>query len=434
MANATKLREKREQSMSALQELMDQTKNAPDAALSGEERATFDRISDELDQLDADIERLEKLEAHAFRAQQQASAGSKVDRSQLRGVPGQRDGRGDDGDEDEGQRAYRDAFASFISSGTLDMDPEQRKVLATGLRSDAEARAAGIGTGAAGGYLVPPLFRDYMLQRMLYFGPMLDISTVIRTSTGANLQWPTSDDTANTGAILAENSQATQQDLTLGTASLNAYMYTSKLVLASLQFLQDAANDPEAWLRNRLAERLGRIFNAHFTTGTGTAQPQGIVTGATVGVTGTGSFATTGGVAYSNIVDLVESIDPAYADAPETLFMGHQTVRRALRRLVDNQGRPLWETNVQAGTPALLLGYPFRVNNQMPTLAASSKSLLFGSVREAYVIRLVTDILTMRLTERYADFLQVGFLAFQRADGIVQNPYAVSVFQTTATA
>lgn len=433
MANATELREKRANTFGQLTELMEATKNEPDAFLSGEDRQKFDRISDELDQLDNDIERLERLEALAFRAQQDAAARSKVDRSQLRGVPGQREGH-DDGDEDAGARAYREAFASFIASGTLDMDAEQRRTLQTGFTTDKEARAAGIGTGAAGGYLVPPLFRDYMLQRMLYFGPMLDISTVIRTSTGANLQWPTNDDTANTGAILAENTQVTQQDLTLGTASLNAYMYTSKLVLASLQFLQDAANNPEQWLRDRLAERLGRIYNAHFTTGTGTAQPQGIVTGATVGTTGTGSLATTGGVQYANIVDLVESIDPAYADAPESLFMGHQTVRRALRRLVDAQGRPLWETNVQAGTPPLLLGYPFRVNNQMPTIAQNSKSLLFGSVREAYVIRLVTDILTMRLTERYADFLQVGFLAFQRADGLVQNPYAVSVFQTTPTA
>jgi HK97 family phage major capsid protein len=50
------------------------------------------------------------------------------------------------------------------------------------------------------------------------------------------------------------------------------------------------------------------------------------------------------------------------------------------------------------------------------------------------VIRLVTDILTMRLTERYADFLQVGFLAFQRADGELQDANAFKLFATTATA
>lgn len=50
------------------------------------------------------------------------------------------------------------------------------------------------------------------------------------------------------------------------------------------------------------------------------------------------------------------------------------------------------------------------------------------------MIRTVQDLTTMRLTERYADFLQVGFLAFQRADGTMQDANAVRVFQTTATA
>lgn len=423
MANAQQLREQRANVWTS--EMTPLVEAMHERDLTVDERAKFDALEQRMGELDEQIERAETAE----RRQSQMTTVNRGDVRGQGGVPEQRAG-GEESDDDR----YRRVFRSFIADGAGELERDERQLLNQRFRTPGELRAAGVATGGAGGYLVPPEFRDYMLQRAAYFGPMLDLATVIRTDTGANLQWPTNDDVANVGAILAENTQVTEQDLTLGTNSLDSYMYTSKLVRASVQFLQDAANNPEAWLRDRLGERLGRIYNQHFTTGTGTSQPDGIVTSATVGVTGTGSFASTGGVGYVNLVDLLESLDPAYADGPEAGFMGHQTARRALRRLVDTTGRPIWEPSIQAGQPSTLLGYPFRVNNDMPTLAASSKSLLYGSVREAYVIRVVSDVTLLRLTERYADFLQVGFLAFQRADGTLQNGNAVRVFQTTATA
>ena len=164
------------------------------------------------------------------------------------------------------------------------------------------------------------------------------------------------------------------------------------------------------------------------------SQPDGIVTGSTVGATSTGSLATTGGITYDSLVDLVESLDPAYGGAGGLKFMGHQSARKAIRKIKDSQGRPIWEPSIQAGTPDLLLGYQFRLNNDLATMAQGSKSLLFGNIKQAYVIRLVSGVVTLKLVERYADFLQNAFLAFQRADGTLQDANAVKVHQTTATA
>src|SRR5664280_1390339 len=93
------------------------------------------------------------------------------------------------------------------------------------------------------------------------------------------------DDTANVGAILAENTQETQLDLTVGQTQLGAYMYTSKIVLVSLQLLQDAIIDVNELVPRKLGERLGRIQNQHFTTGTGSSEPLGIGYSPTAGVT-----------------------------------------------------------------------------------------------------------------------------------------------------
>lgn len=414
MPTLQELREKRANIWSQMTEIMERSGGAP----AGEDAQAYDRAEAELDDLGAQIERGEKYEAQAKRM-------NAVDRTGVVPAGGPREG-----DEQREQR-YANAFRSFLRDGMNELANDDRALMRE--RFTTIKAAAGVGTGSAGGYAVPPLFRDQMVETMKWYGPMLQLAETITTDSGANLPWPTNDDTANVGAILAENTQVSEQDVTLGTASIDAFMYTSKLVRVSFQLLQDR-KDFDTWLARKLGERIGRILNQHFTTGTGTSQPDGIVTSATVGVTGTGSFATTGGIAYTNLVDLVESLDPAYGAGDGLRWMMHQTVRKAIRKLLDSQNRPLWEPSVQAGQPDTLLGYPVSLNNDMATLAASSKSLLFGNIREAYVVRLVTGIDLLRLEERYADYLQRAFLAFQRADGTMQNANAVRAFQTTATA
>lgn len=413
MATTQQIREKRANIWDQMKGIMD-TADRENRDLTGDEIQTYDRLESDLDALGADIERREK---HENRESQFA----RVVEEHVAEAPSAKNALTD----------YDKAFYSWLRG---DESLETKAALRSGFDGDAVKMAAGVGTGAAGGYTVAPQFRDKLVQVMKWYGPMLDEAEVITTATGANLQWPVNDDTANVGAILGENTQVAEQDVTFSTNSIDSYMYTSKLVRASYQLMQDSEMDFEGWLTARLGERLGRILNQHFTTGTGVSQPDGIVTGSTVGATSTGSLATTGGITYDSLVDLVESLDPAYGGAGGLKFMGHQSARKAIRKIKDSQGRPIWEPSIQAGTPDLLLGYQFRLNNDLDTMAQGSKSLLFGNIKQAYVIRLVSGVVTLKLVERYADFLQNAFLAFQRADGTLQDANAVKVHQTTATA
>lgn len=57
-------------------------------------------------------------------------------------------------------------------------------------------------------------------------------------------------------------------------------------------------------------------------------------------------------------------------------------------------------------------------------MPVATKPILFGNFRAGYVTRDAGDMTVLRLAERYADFLQVGFLAFLRSDGAVQDAAA----------
>ncbi|MET9304986.1 phage major capsid protein [Streptomyces cellulosae] len=395
-----------------------QNRAATDTELSAEDRAAWDEALADVERLSADIEREER---HARLAN--------VDYSQV--IDATREADAEQHGGEDRAAAYADAWRSWMRQGTAELSSEERSVLRTGFIDGKELRAQGVATGAAGGYMVPAPFRAKLIEAQKFYSSMRDVAEVITTETGATLPWPTNDDTANVGAILAENSQVTEQDVTLGTNDIGAYMYTSKLVRVSLQLLNDNAFDLESWLAQVLGRRIGRAQNAHFTTGTGTAQPEGVQTNAVIGKTGATGQTTS--VTYDDLIDLIHSVDPAYRNSGRARFMLNDATLGAARKLKDSQNRPLWEPSIQVGVPDGLLGYGYTINQDMPVMAANAKSILFGDFYAGYLIRDVQDVQLLRLAERYADYLQVGFLAFARTDGTPQDTAAYRAYANAAS-
>ena len=406
-ARLNKLREERASVWEEMKPLLDDE--------SGEARTKYEACEARLDALTAEFDRTERHEAREAEF-------AKVDRSS---IPDQRVDTAEDTEAD-----YRTAFDLWARYGSGELSAEQKRTLRTGAVDTKELRAQGVGTGAGGGFVVPAQFRNVLVETLRQFSGVRQVAEVITTDSGAALPFPTNNDTANVGAILAENTQVTEQDLTLGQISLEAYMYTSRLVRVSLQLIQDSAIDIDSFLPRKLGERIGRIQNQHYTTGTGTAQPQGIVTGAVSTIAAVGSTVT---MPYVSFIDGISAVDPAYLNSGNLAWMTSQAGLGGARKLLDSQNRPLWEPSLQPGVPDSFLGYPIVLNNDMPAPAANAKSWLFGNFRQAYLIRDVTGVQTLRLDERYADFLQVGFLAFQRSGGMVQDPSALRALQHSAT-
>lgn len=288
---------------------------------------------------------------------------------------------------------------------------EARAAMRAAQRGESRAQTV---TTTGGGYLIERDFMPRLEKSLLFFGGMLNEADVFDTATGAPLDWPTYDDTAQTGALLAINTAVSDQDITYGQVVFDAYKYSSKQVKVPVELMQDSAFDINAHVADVLGERLGRILNTHFTTGTGSSQPNGIVTASGVGKTGATGQTTS--VTYDDLVDLVYSVNRAYR-VMGAKFMMHDSTVKAIRKLKDGNGLPIWNVgSPTAGEPDTLLGYPLVVNNDVAEMATSAKSIVFGALKK-YKVRRVKDITLLRLNERYADAHQVGFIAFARFDG-----------------
>jgi HK97 family phage major capsid protein len=367
-------------------------------------RQKWDRADAELVQLNSDIEREERSVAIDSSLSQIDDQTRAVD---TRGV----ETRG-------AAEQYRDAFHTYLRFGAGEgsrLSAEQRQLL------QANQRALQTDTGTAGGYTVPEGFWAKVTETMKYFGGVRQVAEIVPTTSGAPLPWPTNDDTSNTGEILEEGSAMSEGDVSFGQKTLGAYTASSKIIRVSDLLLQDTGVDLEGFLSRRAGERIGRIQNTRLTTGTGASQSQGMITGATTGKTTASGTAIT----YGELVDLEHSVDAAYRSSDRCKYMFHDLILAYLRKLLDADNRPLWQPSVQNGVPSTFNGYGYVINNDMAsTVATTNKTVAFGDFNAGYAVRTVNGGTMRRLVERYAEYLQTGFFAYERFDGVVQDTSA----------
>lgn len=332
---------------------------------------------------------------------------------------------------DDMQKENR-AFAKFLHGAELNQEE------VTIMRS-LEKRAQSVGTTTAGGFTVPQGFIARVDRKLKLISPFFsedmasatseaeNIFDFIRTDTGNDLPMPTNDDTANTGELLAENTDAfaNATDLVFAQVTLKAYKYNAKPMKVSNELLNDSGVDIEGLIADTLATRIGRIVNTHFTTGDNTAKPQGIVTGATAGKTTASATAIT----FPEIIDLVHSVDAAYRKSGSVRFMLNDLILAYLKKQTigssTNDSRPLWQPGYATGAPDTIDGHRYLINNDMASaLATTNITMLFGDMKK-YMVRQVNGYIVKRLNERFADFDQTAWLMFARFDGRFANTSAI---------
>lgn len=285
-------------------------------------------------------------------------------------------------------------------------------------------------TPAEGGYTVPAEIAAMVIEKMKAFGGMREVATILTTASGGALNFPTSDGTGEVGEIVGENAAASAGDVTFGTISLPVFKYSSKKIALPVELIQDSAIDVIGFVINRLATRIARIQNTHFTVGGGTTVPDGVVPKSAVGKTGTTGQTLT--VIYDDLVDLKHSVNRAYRR--NARYMMNDLSVAVVSKIKDTTGRPIWVPSITEGAPDMLNGFPVAINDDMAVMAANAKSIAFGDFSQ-YNIRDVAGSTSMRRFDDSAFALngQVGFCGWTRSGGNLLDTAAVRVYQNSAT-
>lgn len=161
-------------------------------------------------------------------------------------------------------------------------------MITSGSKQEKRGTALGITTGSSGGFFVPNDFymADQIAMAMAAYDPVWDDTSVTRIvrQNATPLPVPNFDVTSISATIIAENALVSPSTLpTFGQTNISApsYNFRSNWVPVSAELVQDSAYDVIGKvLAPAFAQAIARGASAFMTTGTGSGQPQGILTGA----------------------------------------------------------------------------------------------------------------------------------------------------------
>ena len=111
--------------------------------------------------------------------------------------------------------------------------------------------------------------------------------------------------------------------------------------------------------------------------------------------------------------------------------MFNDSTLAAIRKLKDGDGNYLWQMgNVQQGQPGSLLGYSYRVNQAMGSLAAGNKVMLFGDFGKYYVRKVGAPLIgALQDKDFWPGFGVAGYIRF---DGELADTAAIKHLITAA--
>lgn len=427
MSTIKELREQQARIATNARAKFDEITDDTPAERAAEIEAEFDAMMVDHDKIGARADRAEKLERAEKAMTEERDRQQREDRDARRpGVDPAEARNGGDVD-------YRSAFHDYLrNQGQVGaMSPEARAVLEQGY-ARVEHRAQTT-TAAAGGYTVPTELLNQIIVSMKAFGPMYDedVGTVISTTGGGELTMPTVDDTAVTAGAHTEGATLTDdggKDVTFGQKVLNAYAFNTEWLRVSRELDDDSIFAMEQFIGGLLGERLGRIANAKLTTGSGSSDVHGVVTASGLGKTATATAALT----WDEILDLEHSVDPAYRVGPKVGYMFNDATLLASRKLKDGDGNYLWQMgNVAGGVPNTFNGRRYWINQDMASLGAAAKVMLFGDFSK-YFVRKVGSPLIGAIQDK--DFWPgFGIAGYIRFDGELSDTAAVKHLITAAT-
>lgn len=293
------------------------------------------------------------------------------------------------------------------------------------------------GSATAGGHTVPVGFVPKLYEHLIDTGAIRQTNvTVLTTDSGENLPIPKTTDHGAAAAIIAEGGTFTESDPAGTQVILNSYKY-GKLLDVSTELIEDTKVDLLGYLARAAGFAIGLGTGAHYITGTGTGQPQGITAAGTVGKTGLVGQTLT--VIGDDLVDLFHSVLPPYRRNGSWIL--NDLSAAVIRKLKDGTGGAglgnyLWQPGLQAGFPDTIFGRPVYTDPNMPVMAANALSIAFGDFSLYYVIRDVDSVQFKRSDDFRFDSDLVSFRVRFRTDGkqlINGTNAAVKFYKNSAT-
>ena len=199
---------------------------------------------------------------------------------------------------------------------------------------------------------------------------LFDAATLFETDYGTSCGFPTDDDTSSSASLVAENAQSvTNSPVAFDNVAFGRCpTWRSGHIVTSMELAADSAYPLSTVLAGMFGRRMARGVGAQFITN--------LIADSDVGVTA----AAQGSVTGDELLDLIASVDPAYA-VNGGFLLNISTLTGLRKAKASTAGCYLIDIDRDPNTGrTTLFDYPVYISPSLANMGASAKPIAFGDL------------------------------------------------------
>jgi HK97 family phage major capsid protein len=280
--------------------------------------------------------------------------------------------------------------------------------------NDLELKGAWQGqTDDEGGYAVPDDFYNRIVEQRQELSFVRKAPVTRLVTNHDRILIPTEATAGTRLVVTAEEAAYNENEPVFGQVALTIHKFT-KMIKVSEEMLDGDAVGLEAYIASVVARASAAAENYYCSIGTGTNEPQGIVTGATAsGITTASATAITA----AELIAMMGKVESPYHNSSSGFLMKGAT-KFYLQGLT---GNPFQFINTPAGGD--FMSYPAYIAPDMGGVATGQKSVVFGDF-SMYAFAERQGVTLSRNPYLYQASGQVGLFVKQRFGGAVLQTLA----------
>lgn len=264
------------------------------------------------------------------------------------------------------------------------------------------------------GAIIPTTIAREIIKEVKDRCPILEGATIYRTK--GKLKIPVWDK-ANTTHDISVGYQSEFTELTadagkFDSVDLDGYL-AGALVLIGRSVSNNADFNVTDFIVNEIAERMAYFIEGECLKGSGSSAATGALS-TTTSMTAASATAVTA----NELIALQAKVKQGHQR--NACWTMHPDTFTAIKQLKDSQNRYLLQGDFSSEFPYRLLGKPVYLSDNMPTMAASSKAILYGDY-SGLSVNIREDISIEVLREKYATQHAIGVVGWFEFDAKVSD-------------
>lgn len=276
------------------------------------------------------------------------------------------------------------------------------------------------------GAVIPTTIANRIIKEVKDICPILARSTMYNVKGTLKIPvWGKANSTHDiTVGYQAEFTELTADSGKFTSVDLSGYL-AGALSLIGKSVINNAQIDVVSFIVSEMASKIAIFIEGQLLNGTGSSAAQGITA-----TTNTLTTAAATAITADELIDLQAKVKQAY-QANACWIMNSSTFT-AVKKLKDNNNRYLLQDDITGEFPYRLLGKPVFLSDNMDSIEASKKTIVYGDL-SALSVNFRQNIEIQLLQEKYATQHAVGVCAWFEFDSKVTDNQKVAVLVQNAS-